>query len=171
MAIAGDPWELFRSVAGIWVVWSISSALTLLLTARGLGKLRGCKIRRLIRAEEGAAYTLSYVMVMPLYLLLICAVIETSLMLVAKIGTEYAAFAAARTAIVRYSAESPGEAESLTRAAAVRAFVPFASTHGNLRRERVDSDVSEAEIDAYLEASPLNVATRILGAHNLISSR
>ena len=61
-------------------------------------------MRRLANDEDGAAYTLSYVMVIPVYALLICLIIESVLMLTAKLGTVYAAYAAARTASVWSSA-------------------------------------------------------------------
>ena len=57
-------------------------------------------LRRLASDEDGAAYTLSYVMVIPLYALLICLIIESVLMMTAKLGTVYSAYAAARTASV-----------------------------------------------------------------------
>ncbi len=61
-------------------------------------------MRQLVFDEDGAAYTLSYVMVIPVYALLICLIIESVLMMTAKLGTVYAAFAAARTASVWSSA-------------------------------------------------------------------
>ena len=61
-------------------------------------------LRRLAVEEDGAAYTLSYVMVIPVYALLICLIIETCLMLTAKLGTVYAGYAAARSASVWSSA-------------------------------------------------------------------
>ena len=40
---------------------------------------------RILRDEEGAAYTLSYVMVIPVFLLLMCVIVETTLFMTAKI--------------------------------------------------------------------------------------
>ncbi len=53
------------------------------------------QLQKLNRGEEGGAYTLSYVMVIPLLMLLVCAIVETTLMMSAKLGTVYAAYAAA----------------------------------------------------------------------------
>ena len=77
--------------------------------------------------EDGAAYTLSYVMVIPMYALLMCAIVEMALMLTAKLGTTYAAYAAARSASVWSSATEWEKAEKRAKRAAIQAMVPFAS--------------------------------------------
>lgn len=84
-------------------------------------------LRQLALEEDGAAYTLSYVMVIPVYALLICLIIETCLMLTAKLGTVYAAFAAARTASVWSSATTWEKAQAKAQQAAIKSMVPFAS--------------------------------------------
>jgi Flp pilus assembly protein TadG len=84
-------------------------------------------LRRFARDEEGAAYTLSYVMVIPFYALLMCLIIETVLMMTAKLGTVYAAFAAARTATVWSSHTTWEKAQKKAQKAAVKSMVPFAS--------------------------------------------
>jgi hypothetical protein len=84
-------------------------------------------LRRFANDEEGAAYTLSYVMVIPLYALLMCLIIETVLMLTAKLGTVYAAFAAARTASVWSSHTTWEKTLAKAQKAAVKSMVPFAS--------------------------------------------
>ncbi|HEX5472479.1 MAG TPA: hypothetical protein VFW73_11360, partial [Lacipirellulaceae bacterium] len=90
-------------------------------------------LRRLAMDEDGAAYTLSYVMVIPVYALLICLIIESVLMLTAKLGTEYSAFAAARTASVWSSATTWEQTMEMAKAAATKSMTPFASgTHGGL---------------------------------------
>src|SRR6188768_3186348 len=90
-------------------------------------------LRRLVADEDGAAYTLSYVMVIPVYALFICMMIESVLFLTAKLGTVYSAFAAARTASVWSSATTWDKAMEKAQLAAVRSMTPFASgTHGGL---------------------------------------
>jgi Flp pilus assembly protein TadG len=84
-------------------------------------------LRRFARNEDGAAYTLSFVMVMPIYALLMCLIIEAALMLTAKLGTVYAAFAAARSAAVWSSATTWEKTQKKARLAAVKSMVPFAS--------------------------------------------
>jgi hypothetical protein len=84
-------------------------------------------LRRFANDEEGAAYTLSYVMVIPFYALLMCLIIETVLMMTAKLGTVYAAYAAARTASVWSSHTTWDKVQKKAQKAAVKSMVPFAS--------------------------------------------
>ena len=98
----------------------------------------GPTLRHLAIDEEGAAYTLSYVMVIPVYALLICMIIESVLMFTAKLGTVYAAFAAVRTATVWSSATTWEKAQEKAKRAATKAMTPFASgTHGGLEKATV----------------------------------
>jgi hypothetical protein len=115
-------------------------------------------LNRFHRDEVGAAYTLSYVMVVPMYALLVCVIIESALFFTAKLGTVYAAYAAARTASVWSSATSWDKAQARAESAAVKTMVPFASGTQSL------SLPSAASVDAikYLGAykkyakSPVN---------------
>ena len=109
-------------------------------------------LRQLATEEDGAAYTLSYVMVIPVYAILMCLIIESVLMLTAKLGTVYSAFAAARTASVWSSATTWDKTLEKAKFAATKTMTPFASgTHGGL--------LSAASIDgiAYAGAYELYV--------------
>jgi hypothetical protein len=75
--------------------------------------------------EEGASYMLSYVMVLPFYLLFVCLVVEASFLLVAKIGTLYAAHAAARSAVVWQWAQPEDLRLTRTSQAVYTAMAPF----------------------------------------------
>ena len=89
------------------------------------------RIKSLFSEEDGGAYTLSYVMVMPILMLLTCVVVETTLLMSAKVGTVYSAWSGARTAIVWSSAlEDWSAVEDRIEVAAVQSFVPFASGMG-----------------------------------------
>jgi Flp pilus assembly protein TadG len=88
-------------------------------------------LKRLHREELGGAYTLSYVMVIPMFMLLTCVIVETTLMLCAKVGTTYAAYSGARTALVWASADDRwSTTEDRIENAATKSFVPFASAMG-----------------------------------------
>ncbi len=101
---------------------------------------------RLVRDEDGGAYTLSYVMVVPIIMLFMCLIVETTLMLSAKLGTVYAAFAGARVASVWSSATEWDRAEQKIEQAAIKAFVPFASGSstgsGSAQGNAGDADVT-----------------------------
>ena len=90
---------------------------------RGRSSRIGRMLQRAAFDDEGAAYTISYLMVVPLYLVTVYAIVETCLVFNARLGVTYAAYAAARAAVVR-----PGEASSssVIERAGVLAFVPFA---------------------------------------------
>jgi hypothetical protein len=75
-------------------------------------------------------------MVVPLYIFFMCLVVETSLIILAKFGTNYAAYAGARSAIVHYSEKRAGDAEEWAKRSAIRAFVPFAN---GLEKSEVDT--------------------------------
>lgn len=80
--------------------------------------------------DETGGYQLSFAILLPFFTLLILFMVESSLALNAKIGTKYAAFAAARAAIVWVDAEElPEEARmGMVQLAAVNALAPFASS-------------------------------------------
>lgn len=82
---------------------------------------------RFHRDEFGGAYTLSYVMVIPVLMLLVALTVESALMMSAKVGTVYSAYAAARSASVHSTGKSWGEASELAERAALQAMLPFAS--------------------------------------------
>jgi Flp pilus assembly protein TadG len=106
-------------------------------------------LRHLASDEDGAAYTLSYVMVVPVYALLMCLIIETCLMLTAKLGTVYAAYAAARTASV-WSAHTTWEkAERKAQKAAIKTMAPFSSGTQPLRSNLpTEGSAKDIAIDA-----------------------
>jgi hypothetical protein len=88
---------------------------------------RGPSLRHFMLDEDGAAYTLSYVMVIPVYVLVICAIVELALLMTAKMGTIYASYAAVRSAAVWSTATSWENAEKKARKAAIKCMTPFAS--------------------------------------------
>jgi hypothetical protein len=110
-------------------------------------------MRRLAVDEDGAAYTLSYVMVIPMYAILICLIIESVLMLTAKLGTVYSAFAAARTASVWSSATTWEKTMEKAKAAATKSMTPFASgTHGGLAQAAsIDAIAYDGAYHAYVK--------------------
>jgi hypothetical protein len=105
-----------------------------------------------VREEAGGAYTLSYLMIMPLIIIICCLACETCLILMAKMGTVYAAFVGARTAAVQYS--SNGEAEAQIEAAVVQAFTPFSSGLPRGADSTGDAAASDEYIAAYRAAFP-----------------
>lgn len=126
---------------------------------------------QILRNEGGGAYTLSYVMVLPILMLLTCVIVETTLMMCARIGTIYAAFSGARTAIVWSSAnDNWSDVEDRVEQAAIQSFVPFASGMGangaapNRAADYVASYSSFADdsvSDGYIRAKYANAEKRL----------
>jgi Flp pilus assembly protein TadG len=106
-------------------------------------------VRRLVCDEEGGAYTLSYVMVIPVLMLLVAMVVESALMLSAKLGTGHAAYVAARVATVHSGNTDWPTAEARAERAAVRAMIPFAS--GSDRSESTATESDDDYRAAYRE--------------------
>ena len=122
-----SPAQWIQGVEGVWLAWLASLAVVLTTIGRALatGEPRWIE---LARGEEGVSYTLSYVIVFPVYLLFVCVVFETTWLLVAKVGTMYAAHAGARSAIVWNSAaavNSPTTQTNRINQAVWTAMTPF----------------------------------------------
>lgn len=116
--------DVIDPVSGIWLVWGAS---TLTMAWAGRRILSRTSWRELLAREEGMAYSLSFIMTLPFVMLIVTLVIESTLILGAKLGTTYASYAAARAGIVWLSAEPRSAAQAKIRLAAVQAMVPFAS--------------------------------------------
>ena len=127
--------ELFRSVEWVWALCLLGlvALITLfwsLLRAARRNSAERRAWRGLHGCEAGAAYSLSYMLTIPLIALIVCLVVDLTLILVAKIGTVYAAYAAARAAVVWVpSGVSPSAAQDKVEAAAQNAITPFASSN------------------------------------------
>jgi hypothetical protein len=119
--------EYVRHAEGVWLVWLAGLSVLALLTRFALANLDGAGWRRLLVEEDGAAYTLSFVMTFPFYLLFICLVVETTLFLIVKIGTVHAAYAAARSHIV-WSTFDSNTAKKKRDQAAINVMAAFASS-------------------------------------------
>ena len=156
--------EPFRSVETIWLLWALSVASLAALSWQALGRLRGKSLAWVLRGEDGAAYTMSLMMVVPIYLFLLCLVVETTLVLVAKSGSIYAAYQAARAGTVWYSAARPAEAEAKMRQAAIEAFVPFASGTQPDRGNVQESKQARKYLDAYAEYVAQPAARRYMAS-------
>lgn len=138
----------------VWLAWGASGFLSVCFTAYAANRICWHQIRAILTDEDGAAYTLSYVMVIPFYIIMVCAFVETSLMLIAKTGTIYAAFAGARSSMVWNTVGDSESAGRKTRDAVVQAMVPFASGLTEFRRNgsRTPAQTSPravAFVDAY----------------------
>jgi hypothetical protein len=122
MSMAG-----FDDVRPIVVVWAFATTALAWAAGFGLKRARG-NLRRMpeLAGEEGFAYALSFILTVPFMMLIVAVVVESTLLLIARIGVSFSAYAAARSAIVWETAEPAGTAETRVRMAAVHALAPFA---------------------------------------------
>lgn len=145
-------WQSINPILIIYALSAISLIGLFLLAKASASRLSTEHISRVVREEDGAAYTISYVMVIPCYALLICMVIETSAVFPAKIGSVYSAYAAARTAAVWSSATDWDNAKKKAIAAGRHAFVPFSSSTQELQSDAISRE-SASYVMAHVEFS------------------
>lgn len=143
--------EYFRSVEHVWVIWVVSLVSLVYLTYRILRGFRWQDCKAILSEEDGAAYSLSYVMCLPLYLILVCLIIEGTLVLIVKMGTIYAAYAGARAEIAWRSLD-PARANDKRNQAAIQALAPFASSSQLHAKGAGVSDAPGSAATRYLAA-------------------
>ena len=143
------------SVRGITVLWACSVVgLAWLIVAaarrarRNLGRLRD------LSGEDGFAYSLGFLLTMPFLMVVVALVVETTLLLASKAGTFYAAYAAARSAIVWDTAQPPGVGDERIRLAAVHAIAPFASSNPAHLSGDLEDSASGSAISDYVGQIP-----------------
>ena len=127
MAISPD---YFRTICDVWITLAVVFVALIILTIFTFQRSRKMwSLRRLGKAQAGAAYSMAMVATLPIYAILICMIVECTLTLQVKLGTMYAAYAAARSAAVYCPAEIPAaEIERKVKTAATQALLPFASS-------------------------------------------
>ncbi|HMP06288.1 MAG TPA: hypothetical protein PJ982_08070 [Lacipirellulaceae bacterium] len=132
-AIAG----YLRSVGDVWCVWLACAAALGWSLARAVGRPSLRRLAAFAADERGATYVLPYMLTFPVYLMVMCCMIQATMILMVKMGSMQAASAAARAAAVWRSAHPTTPIEGVTLArrhalgAAVTALAPFASGHAD----------------------------------------
>lgn len=107
-------------------LWGLTVGLLRFCGARSLLELPA-KLRQLHRNQVGASYVMSYMMVIPVYMMLMLAIFEFTLMTISKLGTQYSAYVGARVAVVRFGTESGNATRARIQVSVRRAMIPFAS--------------------------------------------
>jgi hypothetical protein len=117
--------DFIRGAEWLWLSW-----LVLLVSTGGLvyAVVRQCRFQSpaaVWRDERGLSATLAFVLTIPLMLLICGLFAELTFLLLAKFGTVYASYAAARSAAV-WEAQPKQLREERIRAATITAMAPFA---------------------------------------------
>src|SRR5580704_4573888 len=94
------PWFLWllAGFAGLWLLARISGA-----------RLELGRLRSLHRSEEGGIQTLSFVLTLPIFMMIVLFIVQVSQLMIGIVVVHYAAFAAARAASVWLPAEMQNE--------------------------------------------------------------
>lgn len=106
--------------------------------------------------DDGASYSLTYVMAFPIVAMLVAVMLESMLLMLAKQGTQYAAYAAARSAAVWVDAEPNDDWIDKPIKAGKRAMIGVASGsphHAILLQPRIVSNLSLARDEQMLLAA------------------
>jgi Flp pilus assembly protein TadG len=168
-----SPAQWIHGVEWVWLVWAVAAAVVLRMTWHMLRRWRQPRWAELVRGEEGVSYTLSYVLVLPLYLLFVCVVFEASWLLMGKIGTLYAAHAGARSQVVWASAQPSNLATTRTNQSVWSAMAPFVSAEPRWRFVPLEATLQAAEYTAAYRSNltpnhpNANVPDSTLGARYL----
>jgi hypothetical protein len=93
-------------------------------------------LRRIARRDRGVSYSLSVVMIVPLYMMVMICAFELALLMLARLGTQYAAHAAARAAVVWVDALPEELRDERIHQAAVMNIAPYT---GGRQREVDDA--------------------------------
>ena len=135
--------QVFESVVDVWIIWFVSLFLFGFCIRRAFQQFSWQSFRRFAKSEHGASYALPYVLTFPIFLLLMCVLIQASFIIMCKMGTVYAAHSSARTFVVwqgmnAQAAQAIGlENEEYirykTHRAAMMAMAPFANSNVNQR--------------------------------------
>jgi hypothetical protein len=110
-----------------WIAWWVGSCGLLWLLARaGRARLRWGRLRRLHGDQRGTAQSLSFVLVLPLFIFVIMFIVQVSQLWIAEMVVHYSAFAGARAASVWIPARLAGgvETENCVAAYALAAESP-----------------------------------------------
>lgn len=119
--------EAFNGMESVWAVWVTALALIAAGLVRAARSFQPPTPARLAADESGLSYTLTYVMTIPVYLFFLLIVYESSWLLVAKIGTMYAAHAGARSAVVWEPMRPDPAVDARIGQAVNTAMAPFAT--------------------------------------------
>lgn len=147
--------ELFEGAEVVWAVWAVAILILIAGAVRVARCARRPSLRALAADEHGGSYTLSYVMAIPVYLFFLCMAYEATWLLIAKIGTLYAAHAGARSAVVWESMEPADTRDNRIEQSVTMAMAPFATSS-----EKHLASAGGAPPEAYVRAEEFVLAYR-----------
>ncbi|MDC0936656.1 hypothetical protein OAS39_10245 [Pirellulales bacterium] len=146
--------ECFRSVGDVWFVWLACVAVLAWSVRRSVGRLNLRRLQVALADERGATYVLPYMLTFPIYLLVMCLMIQSTMILMVKMVSMQAAQATARSAVVWRSAhpfdDKGGGNLAVERGhyAAAIAMTPVASSQDtHMENPLLESDIFHKATD------------------------
>ena len=92
-----------------WLGALVAACLLLVLVVRCSGaSVRWGRLRSLHRDERGAVQSLSFVLTVPIFVMIFMLIVQISQLMIGVMVVNYAAFAAARSAVVWIPADTGG---------------------------------------------------------------
>ncbi len=180
--------SIFESVEDIWVIWLITASAFSYCVIHATRQLNWRSMCRFVKSEDGASYTLPFVLTFPIYLLLMAVLIQATLILMCKIGTTYSAYCAARTVVV-WKGHEPESSENFewqkyylrykAKRSATMAMVPFANSYEDPRKKLfpwfpinlADVDPSDlASVREFIEKGATNIDIGATFANILVTA-
>ncbi len=93
-----------------WAILIAALACAVLLVRLGGHRPRWSRLKQLHGDQQGAVQSLSFVLTLPLFMMIMMFIVQVSQLMIATVVVHYAAFAAARSAIVWIPARVVGDA-------------------------------------------------------------
>jgi hypothetical protein len=98
-----------------WLLLTLALAVALRWLARlAGGRWQAARLRELPADETGAVQTLSFVLTLPIFVMAMMLIVQTSQVMLAQMVVEYAAYATARSTMVWIPAATPALASATT---------------------------------------------------------
>lgn len=121
----------FRDIADVGMLWLGCGVGLVWLATIALKRSQGLSLNDLRGSELGGTYSISLLMVLPIFVTLLALFVECNQLMLVKLGCCYASYSAARSAAVwqpidQKSAPHPNGLEDRCRFAAAKALTPFA---------------------------------------------
>lgn len=122
--------SLIAGNVSLWVLWLAGIVIFGIATMRLGRRIRFRLPSQLASDETGASYSMSFVFMIPLYLLFCGLMLEITFLIIGKIGTVYGAYAGARSASVWDGLQDPELAAERLHQAVCSGIAPFATSVG-----------------------------------------
>ncbi|MEM8947545.1 MAG: hypothetical protein AAGD11_20395 [Planctomycetota bacterium] len=157
--------QILHDVSGLLLLWLASGMGLIAISGFALRRARRVPISDLQSAEDGSAYAAPLLLTLPIFVTLLTFFVECNSLMLGKIGTVYASYAATRSAVVWLPIDERADdfeerLQHRCHLAAAKALAPFASGKPEHGPSAFDAYIAEhaerfaAAFRAYSGAEP-----------------